>query len=156
MATNINGIRLKKCNVDAVKCKRINVNGVKVWTGEESFINTEASIYHAHDDLSDWEPFEIDIPEGETFRIDSITYTTASSYSESKVQVYINGKCIKDFGYVRGGEAGKDFVTVLTNTEIYTAESTPALQIKTRGCVSRNQHSDYPRVTITVKYTTGV
>ena len=31
MATTINNVKLKKCNVNGVKCKHINVNGVNVW-----------------------------------------------------------------------------------------------------------------------------
>lgn len=156
MATNINGIKLKKCNVNAVKCKKINVNGVKAWSGEETFTDTSASIYHGHDGYPNYETFTIPVPPGDTFRIDSITYTTASSYSESNVQVYVNGICIKDNYYVRGPQAGTDFVTVLTNSETYTANSVSAFKVKTRGMVSANQHTDYPRVIITVVYTTGV
>ena len=162
MATNVSNIKLKKSNIiyrddnAKHKCKRINVNAVKVWTAEEQFTDTTASIYHGHDEYSAYEFFNIPVPAGETFRIDSITYTTASSYSESNVQVYINGTCIKDAYYTRGPQTGKDDVTVLNNSEIYTANDTDALQLRTRGKVEANQHTDYPRVTITVVYTTGV
>ena len=127
-----------------------------IYTAEESFTNTSASIRHGHDSYGDYETFTIPVPAGETFRIDSITYTTAMSFSKSNVQVYVNGECIKDNEYTRSPEAGTDFVTVLTNSAIYTANGTSAFQLKTRGYVSSNQHTDSPRVTITVEYTTGV
>lgn len=44
MATTINNVKLKKCNVNGVKCKHINVNGVNVWNAEEARSDLSASV----------------------------------------------------------------------------------------------------------------
>jgi hypothetical protein len=43
MATTINNVKLKKCNVNGVKCRHINVNGVNVWNAESILFSNGAT-----------------------------------------------------------------------------------------------------------------
>lgn len=156
MAIYKGGNQIGKLFVGGNQIGKIYKGSTLIYAAEEKFTDTSASIYHAHDEVGDWETFTIPVEKGETFRIDSITYNTALSYSVTDVQVYVDGTRVKDFTYTRGPQEGSDFVTVLTNSIVYTANGKTSFQIKTRGCVSSNQHTDNPRVPITVVYTTGV
>lgn len=182
MPTTINGNKLRKCNVTVggttYKCKRINVNGVKVWTGEEKFSQEISCSYFKRggywgpDTDGDGNPDSfihtedgwgetigtIDIPAGDTFRIDSLIPQWSTS-TTTQVELIVNGTTVLN-QTIHSGQVDGHSLTYgpyPSASDYYTStQATGTIQFIIRGKCSAAQWDHSPTGYLTINYTVGV
>lgn len=179
MALKVGSTTIKKVKVikngETTDLKKMYVGSTLVWTGEESFNKQISNAYHnnggywgpdtngdgspdswvsTEDNWSAFTTDSINIPVGDTFRIDSLVAQCPNS-SSTNIVLLVNGKQV--LNTEPPGNQTTTYGPYPSASGIYTStQATNTIQFQIRGKSSQSQWDHSPTGYLTINYTTGV
>lgn len=109
------------------------------------------------DDYSAITKGTINIPVGETFRINSLRLDTSTPGSSTSTEITLSVNGTKIVNKVYGGGQTVSLGPYPSTTNYYTSsKASNTIEFTLRGKVSASQYGDSPIRTLTIQYTTGV
>lgn len=159
MAIYTGTARRKKIYVGSRKIKKVYVGSVKKYSAEETYTAEVTNYFKSTGDMNDLSAnsaVSIHIPQGETFRLDSIT-VRQGIYTRLVASVVVNGTTVWSKDTTAGSATTHTGGPLPDAATFYTSEQdNNTIQINLRGAAINTSYSSGPKYTMTVQYTVGV